>query len=88
MGSLRQRITDALDGSIDKCARCKTCENQVDAVMKLLQQELTLRLRLARRMDTLVRMEDAVAPEVILNEQRRLVRETREQLGEDDATPG
>lgn len=30
---LRDLIEAALDGSIDRCARCKTCDVQVDAVM-------------------------------------------------------
>jgi hypothetical protein len=33
---LRGRIETALHGSIDRCARCKVCSNQVDAVMALL----------------------------------------------------
>lgn len=33
---LRTRISDALDESIVPCARCKVCDRQVDAVMKVL----------------------------------------------------
>lgn len=78
--NLRERITAALDDSIDSCARCKTCDKQVDAVMKAVQEEISLRLRLSMRTDTLVRMEEADAPEIILAEQRRMVQETEEQL--------
>jgi hypothetical protein len=38
-GYLRQRITDALDESVDHCARCKVCDAQVDAVMRVLTGE-------------------------------------------------
>lgn len=34
--NLRERITQALDESIDQCARCKVCDKQVDAVMAVL----------------------------------------------------
>lgn len=88
MTNLRQRITDALDGSVDKCARCKTCDNQVDAVMRVVQEEIILRVRLARRRETLERMEELDAPEVIIENQRRMVRETEEKLGNLDAPPG
>lgn len=36
MASVRTRISEALDASTDRCARCKTCGNQVDAVMAVL----------------------------------------------------
>ncbi len=32
-GNWRERVTVALDASVDRCARCKVCDNQVDAVM-------------------------------------------------------
>jgi hypothetical protein len=35
-GPLAERIDRALQGSIDNCARCKTCEHQVDAVLAVL----------------------------------------------------
>lgn len=34
--SLRTRIDEALSASVDRCARCKVCEAQVDAVMAVL----------------------------------------------------
>jgi hypothetical protein len=34
--SLRDLIEAALDASIDKCARCKVCGNQVDAVLAVI----------------------------------------------------
>ena len=79
--NLRERITKALDDSIDSCARCKTCDKQVDAVMRAVQEEIILRVRLTRRKDLLVHMEETNAPEIILAEQRRMVQETEEQLG-------
>jgi len=79
--NLRERITAALDGSIGSCARCKVCDKQVDAVMRAVQEEIVLRVRLARRQDTLYRMEETGAPEIIIANQRRLVRETEEKLG-------
>jgi hypothetical protein len=33
---LRRRIDSALSESVDRCARCKICDNQVDAVMRVL----------------------------------------------------
>jgi hypothetical protein len=33
---LRARIDTALSESVDRCARCKICDNQVDAVMEVL----------------------------------------------------
>ena len=36
--TLRARIAAALDASIDRCARCKTCDTQVDAVMAVLEE--------------------------------------------------
>jgi hypothetical protein len=33
---LRQRIDDALQESMDRCARCKACDAQVDAVMAVI----------------------------------------------------
>jgi hypothetical protein len=80
--NLRERITAALDASIDRCARCKTCGEQVDAVMTVVLVEIEDRVRLARRLDTLDRMQDLGAPEIILANQRRMVLETMEKLGE------
>lgn len=37
--ALRARIKRALDGSIDRCARCKVCDEQVDAVMSVFEVE-------------------------------------------------
>jgi len=37
---LRTQVSDALDDSIDKCARCKVCDNQLDAVMKAVDSAL------------------------------------------------
>lgn len=37
---LSERIDRALQGSIDNCARCKTCEHQVDAVLVLFAEVL------------------------------------------------
>lgn len=34
--ALRARIEDALNRSVDRCARCKVCDAQVDAVMAAL----------------------------------------------------
>lgn len=34
--ALRQTVTLALHGSVDRCARCKVCDVQVDAVMAAL----------------------------------------------------
>lgn len=39
LDSLRERIAAALDASMDRCARCRTCDVQVDAVMALLAAE-------------------------------------------------
>ena len=36
---MRQRIDRALSESVDRCARCKICDNQVDAVMRVLGYE-------------------------------------------------
>lgn len=36
---LRRRIDAALQDSMDRCARCKACDNQVDAVMAVLDAE-------------------------------------------------
>jgi hypothetical protein len=33
---LRERIKNALDESLYPCARCKVCDRQVDAVMRVL----------------------------------------------------
>jgi hypothetical protein len=35
-GDLRSRINAALQDSMDRCARCKACDYQVDAVMAVL----------------------------------------------------
>ena len=80
--NLRERITAALDTSIDRCARCKTCDNQVDSVMAVVLVEIEDRVRLARRLDTLERMERDGFPEVIIAKQRSMVLETMEKLGE------
>ena len=80
--NLRERITAALDASIDSCVRCKTCGKQVDAVMAVVLVEIEDRVRLARRLDTLERMQDFGAPEIIVANQRRMVLETMEKLGE------
>ena len=37
--SLRERIAAALDASIDRCARCKVCDAQIDAVMAVLAEQ-------------------------------------------------
>jgi len=34
--AIRQRIAAALDASIDRCARCKVCDVQIEAVMTTL----------------------------------------------------
>lgn len=34
--AIRERIADALYDSMDKCARCKVCDEQVDAVMAVM----------------------------------------------------
>ena len=38
--SLAERIDHALQDSMDRCARCKTCDNQVDAVLGVLRAGL------------------------------------------------
>jgi hypothetical protein len=38
--SLSERIDRALQGSLDRCARCKTCDYQVDAVLGVLSEVL------------------------------------------------
>ena len=39
LASLREHVTAALDRSIDRCARCKVCDNQIDAVMAAVGAE-------------------------------------------------
>lgn len=38
--ALRERITQALRDSIDRCARCKVCDQQVDAAMAVIIKTL------------------------------------------------
>jgi hypothetical protein len=38
--SLSERIDKALQDSMDRCARCKACDNQVDAVLGVLREVL------------------------------------------------
>jgi hypothetical protein len=50
-GPLAERIDRALQGSIDNCARCKTCEHQVAAVLAVLGElpALTSAIGVTRR---------------------------------------
>lgn len=80
--SLRERLNDALQTSIDNCARCKVCDNQLDVIMPIITREINLRVRLARRRDLLARMEETSAPKIVIAEQRRMVQETEQQLGD------
>ncbi len=41
LDTLRLRIDLALYASMDRCARCKVCDTQIDAVMAVVQQSLS-----------------------------------------------
>lgn len=44
LDDMEARVRAALEGSVDECARCKTCDAQVNAVMAVIEDEAVNRM--------------------------------------------